>query len=421
MTFGTTRTLVSYEPNPLLAWLYYRFFEHIEVDEAWVGAVREADARGTVVYVLRNLSFVDFFALDYLTKRYHLPQVRFANDLGLWVLEPMGRGWLSALPRHDEASDAADLRRAVSEGSSAALFLKRPARLGSGARRGKIEGDPYLARSSKRSARRSSRSCSCRRCSSGRKRPDQARHTLVDALFGPREWPGKVRTVAQFLANYRHVALRAGEPVDLKQFLSQAKSNGHAAGDDVLVRRLTYTLLRRLERERRAIVGPTKKPRDRLRDEVIRSPKLQKIIADMAGEGDAERQVITSRALAMLREMEAALDMGAVAAIEPAFETAMARMFSAVEVDEAGLARVRAAMRDGSIVLLPSHKSHMDYMLLAHVFLTHHLPLPLIAAGDNLNFFPLGAVFRRAGAFFIRRSFGTTASTARWSTPTCGA
>jgi glycerol-3-phosphate O-acyltransferase len=408
VTTGTTRTLVSYEPNPVLAWLYHRFFEHVEVDEAWVGAVREADQRGTVVYALRNLSFVDFFALDYLTKRYMLPQVRFANDLGLWVLEPMGRGWLSALERRKEGTDADDLRRAVSEGSSAALFLKRPAGLGSVARRGKIEGDPYLRALFEAQRAQEQPILIVPQVFVWSKRPDQARHSLIDSVLGPREWPGKVRTVLQFMANYRDVALRAGEPVDLKQFLSQAGSNGHAAGgDDVLVRRLTYTLLRRLERERRAVIGPTMKPRDRVREEVIRSPKLQKIIADMAGEGEAERQVITTRALTMLREIEAAPDMGAVTAIKPAFQTAMARMYSAMEVDEAGLARVRTAMKDGSIVLLPSHKSHLDYMLLTHVFLTRHLQLPLIAAGDNLNFFPLGAVFRRAGAFFIRRSFGT--------------
>ena len=61
------RSPVAYEPNAALAWLYQRFFDHIEVDDAWANAVREADRRGTVVYVLRNLSFVDFFALDYLT------------------------------------------------------------------------------------------------------------------------------------------------------------------------------------------------------------------------------------------------------------------------------------------------------------------------------------------------------------------
>src|SRR5215468_7503788 len=123
------RPLVPYDPNPMLAWLYHRFFDSIEVDESWASAVREADARGTVVYVLRNLSFVDFFALDYLTKKLDLPQVRFANDLGLWVLEPMGRGWLNALRPRSEEEHVGDLKRAVGGGSSAALFLKRPAHL----------------------------------------------------------------------------------------------------------------------------------------------------------------------------------------------------------------------------------------------------------------------------------------------------
>src|SRR3954469_9200004 len=110
--------LPSYEPNPALAWVYQRFFENIAADEGWAGKVREADARGTVLYVLRNLSFVDFLALDYLTKRLGLPKVRFANDMGLWVLEPMGRGWLSALRRRSEADDVAQLRQAIDGGFS---------------------------------------------------------------------------------------------------------------------------------------------------------------------------------------------------------------------------------------------------------------------------------------------------------------
>ncbi len=80
-------------------------------------------------------------------------------------------------------------------------------------------------------------------------------------------------------------------------------------------------------------------------------------------------------------------------------------MFSAVEVDEPGLERLREHAKEGTLVLLPSHKSHMDYLVLAWVLYRHKLPLPLVAAGDNLNFFPVGPIFRRAGAFFIRRSF----------------
>jgi glycerol-3-phosphate O-acyltransferase len=396
------RPLVSYDPNPLLAWAYHRFFESIEVDEAWTRAVRESAERGTVVYVLRNLSIVDFFALDYLTKTHHLPQIRFANDLGLWLLEPMGRGWLNAMRPRTPEGDAADIERAVASGASAALFLKRPKHLLEGRARGKIEGD-HLIRALLDAQRRDDKpvllvpQVFVWSRSAGVNAPN-----AVDALFGSSEWPGQVRSVAQFLANRRHATLRAGEPVDVGEFLRK-ESDG--VGDDVLVRRLTYTLLRRLQRERRAIVGPVKKPADRLRDEVVRSPKLRKIITDMAGEGTREREVITARAVDMLREMEGSLDMNALAALDRVMEQAISRMFSALEVDEAGIERLHELAKEGTLVLLPSHKSHMDYLALAWVLYRRKLPMPLIAAGDNLNFFPMGALLRRAGAFFIRRSF----------------
>ena len=59
-----------------------------------------------------------------------------------------------------------------------------------------------------------------------------------------------------------------------------------AEDDGALIRRLTYSLLRKLERERRAIVGPVRKANDRMRGEVVKSVKLQAIIKDLAGEGE---------------------------------------------------------------------------------------------------------------------------------------
>jgi glycerol-3-phosphate O-acyltransferase len=403
------RPLVSYTPNPVLAWAYRRFFEHIEVDASWAKAVREASTRGTVVYVFRNLSFVDFFALDHLTKRHDLPQIRFAGDMGLWILEPMGRGWAEALKPRTAAGDARDLRRAVGSGAAAALFLKRPPEAFEGKARGQVQGDDGLRTLLDLQRTMSTPILLVPQVFVWSRHADEAQRGPVDLLFGPREWPGKVRTVAQFALNYRQVSLRAGEPLDLKQLLeSEAREEAEAGRDHDegrLVRRITYTLLRRLERERHAILGPTKKPADRLREEVIRSPKLQKIIFDMAGEGEQERRVMTWRAHAMLREMEAALDLNAVAAMDVAVNAMVERIYSSEEVDEEGIARVRAAAKDGTLVFLPSHKSHIDYILLARIFFRRKVPMPLIAAGDNLNFFPLGPLLRRAGAFYIRRSF----------------
>src|SRR5579872_3555374 len=250
------RPLDSYEPNPVLAWVYRRFFENIEVDEAWMRAVRDADSRGTVVYVLRNLSFVDFLALDYLTKRHDLPRIRFANDLGLWILEPMRAGRLDSLRPRGPEGDVRDLDRAVSTGASAALFLKRPPHLLEGAARGKIEGDHLLGALLDLQRRRPQRILLVPQVFVWSRSSRTRGANVIDAVFGPSEWPGNMRSVGQFLANWRSATLRAGEPVDLSEFLAK-ESDG--AADEVFVRRLTYTLLRRLERERRAIVGPVKK------------------------------------------------------------------------------------------------------------------------------------------------------------------
>jgi glycerol-3-phosphate O-acyltransferase len=413
--------LPSYEPNPALAWIYERFFEHIEVDHAWADRVREADRRGTVIYVLRNLSFVDFLALDFMTKRLGLPRVRFANDLGLWVFEPMGHGWLDALRSRPEGDEIRKLREAIDGGGSAALFLKRAPtflepppvarRRGGAARvlpsRGKTEGDAFLRGVIEAQRARSSPILLVPQVFVWTRTPDQAKHGFVDALFGPREWPGNIRTVTQFLMNWRHVTLRAGEPLDVRAFLEQEtqRADGPPPPDDVLVRRLTYALLRRLERERRGVLGPTKKPADRMREQVLRSPRLQKVVRDMAGEGSAERRVLGFRALSMLRELEAEVDPNAIRALDAAFDQTVARMYSGFEIDEAGLDRIREAAKDGTLVLLPSHKSHVDYIILTRLFFRSNLPIPLVAAGDNLAFFPLGPILRRAGAFFIRRSF----------------
>jgi glycerol-3-phosphate O-acyltransferase len=403
----------TYEPNPILAYVYRRFFEHIKVDETWVSAVREAASRGSVVYILRNLSFLDFLALDHLTKRHGLPRIRFANDLGLWVLEPMGKGWLRALRHKNRGEATEDLVSVIQEGGSAALFLKRPpammGRAGGkvGTRRAQSEGDDLIRALFELQRRRREPILLVPQVFVWTKLPDRRRGSVVDAILGTREWPGKIRTTVQFLKNYNNVILRAGEAVDLSEFLSSATSDTSDAEDDeALTRRLTYALLRKLERERRSIVGPVQKGNERMRSEVLKSVKLRSVIRDLAGEGEKERLVLTTRANTMLRELEAQPEPGMIRVLDVVLDTLVNRIYDGVEVDEGGLERVREAAKQGTLVLLPSHKSHVDYLMLSFIFYRAHLQLPLIAAGDNLSFFPLGPVFRRGGAFFIRRSFG---------------
>jgi glycerol-3-phosphate O-acyltransferase len=54
-------------------------------------------------------------------------------------------------------------------------------------------------------------------------------------------------------------------------------------------------------------------------------------------------------------------------------------------------------------VLVPCHKSHLDYVLLSWVMLRHGLIVPHIVAGINLAIWPISIILRGSGAFFVQR------------------
>ncbi|KAH8203707.1 hypothetical protein TruAng_002120 [Truncatella angustata] len=65
-----------------------------------------------------------------------------------------------------------------------------------------------------------------------------------------------------------------------------------------------------------------------------------------------------------------------------------------------------AAAKKQSIIFLPSHRSHVDYVSMQLICYRLGLTLPVVVAGDNLNFPVVGSFLQHAGAMWIRRSFG---------------
>ncbi|KAF4555607.1 Hypothetical protein D9617_2g055700 [Elsinoe fawcettii] len=68
-----------------------------------------------------------------------------------------------------------------------------------------------------------------------------------------------------------------------------------------------------------------------------------------------------------------------------------------------------AATKKQSIIFLPCHRSHIDYVSLQLICYRLGLTLPIVVAGDNLNFPVVGPFLQHAGAMWIRRSFGEDA------------
>ncbi|CAM0136523.1 unnamed protein product [Umbelopsis sp. WA50703] len=65
-----------------------------------------------------------------------------------------------------------------------------------------------------------------------------------------------------------------------------------------------------------------------------------------------------------------------------------------------------AEQKKQSLILLPCHKSHIDYLVVSYVMFRLGLQIPHIVAGDNLDMPVVGTLLRGCGAFFIRREWG---------------
>ena len=78
---------------------------------------------------------------------------------------------------------------------------------------------------------------------------------------------------------------------------------------------------------------------------------------------------------------------------------------SGEEVQQLRSIAAQAAKENKSIVFLPCHKSHVDYVSLQLLCYRLGITLPIVVAGDNLNFPLVGSFLQHAGAMWIRRSF----------------
>src|SRR5262249_36981155 len=147
--------------------------------------------------------------------------------------------------------------------------------------------------------------------------------SAYDFVFRPAEFPGELRALAQLTANHEHVVVRAGEPLVLREFLA-----GEDAADPHKVRRLGSALLRQAQREGRSGVGPARRPADRVREEVLGTPRLSAVLRALSGGDEAKHREVCEKARAMLRSLQAAPDPATLRVLESLADTVAERVFA---------------------------------------------------------------------------------------------
>ncbi|NWW82999.1 GNPAT acyltransferase, partial [Climacteris rufus] len=158
-----------------------------------------------------------------------------------------------------------------------------------------------------------------------------------------------------------------------------------------------------------------------IKSAVLQSEQVQYVIKQLAKEMGESPDIIQEEATEILDEMGHRMQLGAVRFFAFTLSKIFKQLFQRVCVNEEGMQRLQHAIQEHPVVLLPSHRSYVDFLMLSYLLYTYDLALPVIAAGigkyvfnnvfriQRINFLGMkivGELLRRAGAFFMRRSFG---------------
>ncbi|UGT59768.1 glycerol-3-phosphate 1-O-acyltransferase [Nocardia asteroides] len=160
-----------------------------------------------------------------------------------------------------------------------------------------------------------------------------------------------------------------------------------------------------LERAERSVIGDRYKVPQLVAEEILDSPDFLRRLEAIADAEDADPREVYRRAEKGLHELVAAQSR----LVSDLFTQAMRPVHAStwnVDSDDSGLAGLRDLNRRYPLVFLPSHRSYVDAFVLGDVLARNDFPPNHVIGGANLSFWPMGAIARRTGTVFIRRSFG---------------
>ncbi len=222
--------------------------------------------------------------------------------------------------------------------------------------------------------------------------------SLIKALFAD-NWvtPGFFSQGLRLLIHGRQTLLKFGTPISLQASLGENRDAG------VALRRIARLLRAEFKRERERVLGPNLSHRQVLVNDVVASATVQDGIASEAIEQKKNPVTVELRARKLAFEIASDYSYPFIRAYDIGLSRLWNRIYDGVDIH--GFDDIPKVANGAELIYLPCHRSHIDYLLLSYVIYQRGLQIPHIAAGENLNLPVIGALLRRGGAFFLRRSF----------------
>ena len=208
---------------------------------------------------------------------------------------------------------------------------------------------------------------------------------------------GRTRKFFATLLFGRNTLLRFSRPLPLSSIVSEDLDPGLA------YRKVSRILRVHFRHGRAATVGPDLSNRAAMLNHMLTAPGVRRVIDSEAGEDLRARERAKRKVRRYVTEIAADMSYGTVLVAERFLRWLWNRIYDGIELGH--VERLHAVAGDRTIVYVPCHRSHFDYLLLSYIVYEESLQIPHVAAGINLNLPVVGRILRHGGAFYLRRSF----------------
>lgn len=208
---------------------------------------------------------------------------------------------------------------------------------------------------------------------------------------------GRSRRFFTILFNGKKTLLEFSPAISFRELINDSTTPQDS------VNHLQSLLSKRLIEIKTATLGPDISHRRTLVSDLLENKDISQAIQNRSNTDKISQEQAIKIAQNYLNEIVADRSYITIQILQRVLTTFWNKFYSGIVVhDNAGLKQLALTHE---LIYVPCHRSHIDYLLLSYVIHSEGLAIPYIAAGKNLNMPFIGPVLRKAGAFFIRRSF----------------
>lgn len=400
--------ILDHKPGFFLGLFLYRLFKRVSVDESMKEDLKQMHKEGTVVYAIKYKGKLDYLLYHYNFRRRRLPYPKIAFDLNMSMILPFTQvvkivfSHLASLFRYGRFPSpykSGFYKNALQQGTTSLMFLVDP----KGFIRHFLHSEKDQVQFLLETQRDMDRPIFIvPQLALYKKTPEKDYSSLTDIFFGYKDHPGIIRKIVLFFRYNRKAFIDFGRPLDLKAYVESQPADTPL---HLMAAEIRQSLIESIDSQKRVILGPIMKSRQQFKEIVLMDKRVSEKIQSMSSGNKKKLRQMRKKAGEYFDEIAADYNITYIQFFHMALNWLWKKIFEGIHVDKVALAKVREWARKGTLVYVPSHKSHIDYLILNYVLFTHHMHIPRVAAGRNLAFWPMGHIFRKSGAFFIRRSF----------------